>query len=169
MIIWLNGTFGAGKTTTAQALVEQLPDAHLFDPEMVGQFLRFVLPGEVYSDFQDLPPWRPLVAETAAQLLAYRGGRLVVPMSLLREPYAKEIFTGLAGRGVKVRHILLHCGRDELVRRIETDEVETGARAWRLRHLAAYDAALPWLREAAEVIDTSDLPAAEVAAFIAGS
>jgi hypothetical protein len=31
MIVWINGTFGAGKTTTAAALVELLPAARLFD------------------------------------------------------------------------------------------------------------------------------------------
>lgn len=168
MIIWLNGTFGAGKTTTAGELAKLIPDARLFDPETVGFFVRYVMPDEPHTDFQDLPPWRPLVAETAAQLLAHWGGTLVVPMTLLREPYAEEIFKGLAGHGVPVRHVLLHAEHDELVRRIEADEVEAGARQWRLDHLAAYQEALPWLRGAAEVIDTTGVPAAEVAAGIAG-
>jgi adenylylsulfate kinase-like enzyme len=36
MIIWLNGTFGAGKTTTARQLAERLANARHFDPELAG-------------------------------------------------------------------------------------------------------------------------------------
>jgi len=34
MIIWLNGAFGAGKTTTATELAGTMPSARLFDTEM---------------------------------------------------------------------------------------------------------------------------------------
>ncbi|WP_228834433.1 AAA family ATPase [Nocardia abscessus] len=33
MIIWLNGTFGAGKTTTAGELTALLPGSRIFDTE----------------------------------------------------------------------------------------------------------------------------------------
>jgi broad-specificity NMP kinase len=36
MLVWLNGTFGVGKTTTAIALVEADDRYRLFDPEQVG-------------------------------------------------------------------------------------------------------------------------------------
>ncbi len=39
MIIWVNGAFGAGKTTLCDELVERVPDAMLFDPEWVGHIL----------------------------------------------------------------------------------------------------------------------------------
>lgn len=166
MIFWLNGTFGAGKTTTSRELVKLLPDAHLFDPEMVGFMLSRVI-DEPIGDFQNWPAWRALVAETAVQLLAHWSGPLVVPMTLLREPYAMEIFSALRARGVELRHFVLHADEAELVRRIETDTVETGASKWRLNHLAVYQEALPWLRESAEVIDTTDTPAHTVAARLA--
>jgi adenylylsulfate kinase-like enzyme len=51
MIVWLNGTFGAGKTTTAPEVVTRLPEARIFDPEHVGFLLRQVLP-EPPGDFQ---------------------------------------------------------------------------------------------------------------------
>ena len=40
MILWLNGSFGAGKTTVAHELQRRLPDAFVYDPENVGYFLR---------------------------------------------------------------------------------------------------------------------------------
>lgn len=55
------------------------------------------------------------------------------------------------------------------MRRIDTDTVETGARQWRLDHLAPYEAALPWLREEATVIDTTEVSPAQVAQRIATS
>ncbi|WP_049569959.1 AAA family ATPase [Nonomuraea sp. SBT364] len=166
MIIWLNGTFGAGKTTTSSHLMSLLPDARLFDPETVGYYLRQVINEEI-DDFQNWPAWRALVAETIDQLFRHWGGRLVVPMTLLRQRYHQEIFSALAGRRLPVRHILLHADEDELVRRIELDTVEASARQWRLNHLEVYRDALPWLRESAEVFDTTRTPAAEVAAIIA--
>jgi len=87
MIIWVNGPFGAGKSSVAAELLHRIPEATLFDPEEVGFMLRNLLPGRE-PDFQDLPPWRPLVAATAIELISYTGGPLIAPMSLLREDYA---------------------------------------------------------------------------------
>jgi shikimate kinase len=39
VIIWLNGTFGAGKTTTGRQLAGRLANARHFDPEEVGYLL----------------------------------------------------------------------------------------------------------------------------------
>ncbi|GAA4104026.1 AAA family ATPase [Nonomuraea soli] len=163
MIVWLNGTFGAGKTTTAKELHALLPASHVFDPETVGFYLRVVI-NEPVDDFQHWPAWRALTAETINQLCLHWLGPLIVPMSLTRRPYLEEIFSALRA---PVRHILLHADQEELVRRIETDTEEAGARQWRLDHLRSYQEALPWLRDSAEVIDTTRVPAAEVAAAIA--
>src|SRR3954468_12873050 len=66
MIVWLNGTHGAGKTTTS-ALVQQLiPDSRVFDAENVGETLMNITPGLPATDnFQHWPPCRQLVVETA--------------------------------------------------------------------------------------------------------
>ena len=56
MIIWINGGFGAGKTTLAAELHRRLPDAVVYDPEDVGVMLwKWMRPND---DFQDLPSWR---------------------------------------------------------------------------------------------------------------
>lgn len=39
MIIWLNGTGGVGKTTTANELVKLVPASRIFDAEEVGGML----------------------------------------------------------------------------------------------------------------------------------
>ena len=67
MIIWINGAFGAGKTTLAEELSRRLSEAVLFDPEYVGYLLRHWVPVPT-GDFQDLPSWRELVIATALSL-----------------------------------------------------------------------------------------------------
>ncbi|WP_098891919.1 AAA family ATPase [Streptomyces sp. or3] len=164
MIIWLNGTFGAGKTTTAKEVTALLPDSRLFDTEKVGEMLWHVL-GVPDRDFQDFPPWRGLVVETARQVLDHVGGTLVVTQTVLVESYWQEIHDGLTRAGIPVHHVLLHTDRDTLVERIETDgkPESVGARQWRLDHLTDYERALPWLRREAREIDTTDVLPSRVA------
>jgi hypothetical protein len=76
MIIWINGAFGAGKTTLAEELSRRLPEAVLFDPEYVGYMLRYWVPVPT-GDFQDLPSWRELVVATALSLRKHHSGTLI--------------------------------------------------------------------------------------------
>lgn len=124
MIVWLNGTHGAGKTTTS-ALVQQLiPDSRVFDAEKVGETLMDITPGLPATDnFQHWPPWRPLVVETARRVLDYTGGTLVMPMTVLVEQYWREISSGLAQHAIPVRHFVLHADQDALRGRIAGDTV----------------------------------------------
>jgi hypothetical protein len=167
MIIWLNGTFGVGKTTTAGELVRLLPAARLFDTEEVGYLLRSIPGLPALGDFQHWPPWRGLVVETARQVLDYVGGTLVIPQTVLVQRYWAEIRTGLAATHIPVRHVLLHTDQDTLARRIERDSASN--RRWRLDHLQCYQLALLWLRAEAEVIDTTDLTAQDAARMIAAT
>ncbi|WP_128431014.1 AAA family ATPase [Streptomyces cyaneus] len=171
MIIWLNGTFGAGKTTTANELVGLVPDATIFDTEQVGYMLGHVEKLPRVDDFQHWPPWRHLVVESAAQLLGYIGGTLVVPQTVLVEQYWTEIRSGLEKYGIPVHHFVLHGDPDTLTERIESDgETNTRfpkARQWRLDHRAAYLDALPWLTREGKVVDTARLSPSQVARLVA--
>ncbi|MFI9024698.1 NUDIX domain-containing protein [Streptomyces sp. NPDC053560] len=121
MIVWLNGAFGAGKTTAAQELLDLLPGSTLFDPELVGRGLKEMLPAkrlDDVDDYQDLPSWRRLVVDAAAALLTEVPGPLIAPMTLLRQEYRDEIFGGLASRRIPVRHVLLHAEETILRERI---------------------------------------------------
>ncbi|MFJ5090172.1 AAA family ATPase [Streptomyces sp. NPDC088674] len=169
MIVWLGGTYGAGKTTTARELAEILPGARVFDSEEVGGLLRGILRDEWPGNFQHWPMWRGLVVETARQVLAYTGGTLVVPQTVLSEAYWDEIEGGFRAAGIPVRHFVLHADEETLRARIAGDvEPESAAAGpWRLAHLDAYARALEWLRARATVIDTAGLTPAGVAARIA--
>ena len=98
MIVWINGTHGAGKTTTSALLQALIPDSRVFDAEKVGETLMDISPGLPATDnFQHWPPWRPLVVETARHVLHYTGGTLVIPMTVLVEEYWREIPVRQAG------------------------------------------------------------------------
>ncbi|WP_406404158.1 NUDIX domain-containing protein [Streptomyces sp. NBC_00879] len=176
MIVWINGAFGAGKTSTARELIDLIPNSTLYDPELIGGQLRRLLPqkrlAEV-SDYQDLPIWRRLVVDTAAALLSELGGVLVVPMTLLRQEYRDEIFGGLASRRIPVRHVLLRPDETILRERIATREepdipdADQRVRQWAYDHIEPYLAALDWIGGDAHVIDTSLLDPVQTARRIA--
>ncbi|MFF1869130.1 NUDIX domain-containing protein [Kitasatospora herbaricolor] len=178
MIVWVNGTFGAGKTSACRELVELLPGSLLFDPELVGYGLARMLPAEraaELSDFQDLPSWRRLVPEYAAALLSEVPGPLVVPMTVLREEYRDEMFGGLAARGLAVHHFVLDPAETILRDRIEGRDAYPGqpersarVKEWGLENLSRYRAARRWLSRDAELLDTGALTPRQTAERLAG-
>ncbi|MFF2193088.1 NUDIX domain-containing protein [Streptomyces sp. NPDC058157] len=184
MIVWINGAFGAGKTSTARELAGLLPDSTLYDPELIGEALRRLLPGKRLAevdDHQDLPSWRRLVVDAAAAVLAEVGGVLVVPMTLLRQEYRDEIFGALAARRIPVRHVLLAPAetilRERIARRGEGEgdapdapdarDARERARQRAYDRIPAYRQALGWLTADAHVIDNGPLTPRETALRIA--
>lgn len=177
-VVWINGAFGAGKTTTARELIELIPNSTLFDPEIIGGALAHLLPPKRLAevgDFQDLPIWRRLVIDTAAAMLAELGGTLVVPMTLLRQEYRDEIFGGLAARRIEVRHVLLAPAETILRERIARREIPEGlpdgeirVRQWSYDNIEPYRSALAsWLTADAHPVDTGTLTPYEAAARVA--
>ncbi|MGW2523708.1 NUDIX hydrolase [Streptomyces sp. NPDC001617] len=177
-VVWINGAFGAGKTTTARELIDLIPNSTLFDPEVIGGALPHLLPAKHLAevgDYQDLPIWRRLVIDTAAAMLAELGGTLVIPMTLLRQEYRDEIFGGLAARRIGVRHVLLAPAETILRERIAVREVppdlpdaEIRIRQWSYDHIEPYRSALAsWLTADAHPVDTSALTPYETAVRIA--
>lgn len=178
MIVWINGAYGAGKTTTARELIDLIPNSTFYDPEVIGAGLDHLLPAKrlaEVSDFQDLPMWRRMVVDTAAALLAEVGGVLVVPMTLLRQEYRDEIFGGLASRRIPVRHVLLHTEETILRERIAGREVpgmsaadvEVRVRQWAYDHIQPYLTALDWITVDAHVVDGTHSTPYEAAEAIA--
>ena len=95
MIIFINGPFGIGKTTTAQLLVERLPHAMVYDPEVMGNYLQYLLKTiDPVDDFQDYVLWRTLTVEVARLLRTTYGQSLIVPMTVTRPDYYDAIVHG---------------------------------------------------------------------------
>lgn len=167
MIVWLNGTFGCGKTTTATELLPLVPSSRLFDPETVGYMLRPNLADHLVGDFQDWPPWRPLVVATATELTRFTGQHLIAPQTILVRAYLEQIIAGLSDAGLPVFHVVLDADEQMLRQRIQGS---AEAQAWRLDHLAQYQAARSWMIPAADlVVDTGCQTPAQAARQIAGA
>jgi predicted kinase len=153
VLIWINGAFGAGKTTLAEELHRRLPEALAFDPECVGQILREWVPSPETGDFQDIPLWRKLVAEFALGMSADYGRTLIIPMTLVNRAYREEIFGLIDKAGEHLLHVFLEVPPEELRRRIDAQvlvednpERDASARAFRHRNVercAAARADLP--------------------------
>jgi gluconate kinase len=117
VIIWLNGGFGAGKTSLAAELRRRLPEAVVFDPEELGISLwKWGVPAS--DDFQDLASWRELVVAVARSLRRHHAETLIVPMTLIQDDYQSEILGGLANAGEEILHVFLDANREVLRERI---------------------------------------------------
>jgi len=168
VIIWLNGTFGAGKTTTARQLAGRLANARHFDPELVGDLLMTALDDHEFKDFQDLPPWRELVPVFTEKIAGFTGQHLIAVQTVLREDYWRELIQGFKRTPLDIFHVLLHVESDILAERIKADQVEAKACQWRLDHIGDYEKSRPWMESAADlVIDATNLPVIDVAERIA--
>lgn len=132
LVVWINGPFGVGKSTVAEALVERWPDALLFDPEQVGALLRAVLPPELSpDDFQDIPLWRALVREITMSLLDDYRRTIVVPMTLVVPAYFDEIVGELRREGVRVEHVALIARPETILQRVAGSDRE----GWAAEHV----------------------------------
>jgi AAA domain len=127
VIIWINGGFGAGKTTLAKELHRRLPEAVVYNPEDAGLMLwKWMRPN---GDFQHLPSWRELVIATAHSLRRHHADTLIVPMSLIRDVYRAGIFDGLADVGELALHVFLEADADVLRERLNARVTKPG-RDW---------------------------------------
>jgi hypothetical protein len=138
VIVWLNGPFGAGKTTLGAKLREQLPDSLIFDPEEIGFVMRTIVPPAPSGDFQDLPIWRHLTLAALLGLRRFYPQTIIVPMTLVQPAYLEEIFGGLNDRGERLLHVFLGIDASLLRSRIKAQVMvpdpirDQEIREWRL-------------------------------------
>ena len=126
-IIWINGSFSAGKTTVANLVVEQLPNSFLLDPEVIGIVLRdHLVPASLYpGDFQDLSLWRSFTRDAVLDAAERSKGAIVVPMTVARPDYFDEII-GHARERVRLDHYTLLASRDTILSREAARPDDTG-------------------------------------------
>ncbi|EMO0334681.1 AAA family ATPase [Pseudomonas aeruginosa] len=119
MIIWLNGPFGAGKTTLADRLRLRRPDLLVFDPEEIGFVVKATVPPAASGDYQDLPLWRALTVAALVELRRHYRQDIVVPMTLVQPDYLDELLGGARRIGDELLHVFLDLDAELLRDRIE--------------------------------------------------
>lgn len=120
MIVWINGAFGAGKTTVAYELCRRLEDAFIYDPENIGYFLRKNTPKECdKEDFQDISLWRSFNFSALKLIAEEYGGTIIVPMTLVNKAYYDEIIQSLLDCGIPLRHFILCAEKSMLLKRLK--------------------------------------------------
>lgn len=123
MIIWLNGSFGVGKTTVAHKLKERIDDAIIYDPEEIGGFLSDTLPVKE-DDFQDYELWRKFNYEIL-KFLNFKFPCIIVPMTVTSLQYYDEIVGKLLDDGIVVKDFILIASKENLIKRLDKRENST--------------------------------------------
>jgi len=120
MILWINGAFGAGKTTAAFELHRRIPGSFVYDPENAGYWIRQNAPPSFSKgDFQDFPLWRLANYEMLKLLAGGHEGVIIAPMTLVCRQYYDEIVTRLIDDGVDVRHFILYASKPVIQERLK--------------------------------------------------
>ena len=135
-VVWINGAFGAGKSTVARRLAAAMPDVAVFDPEPLARLVRNALPpSRRPSDYQDSALWRHLTVETVLGL-ATDSDVVIVPMTLIDEGYFADTVGVLRSSGVRVHHFSLTASpatiRRRLVKRQVTRLAHPSSTRWAL-------------------------------------
>lgn len=137
MIYWLNGAYGVGKTTVAEALQPQLHNAHIFDPELIGNGIRDNYPANLFREtFEEYPLWLETNYRLLKDLYERYEGDIVVPMTLLREGSYAAIIQRLLDEGIPMKYVYLDADEATLKHRM-IDSGREEPDSWCVRHIPA--------------------------------
>lgn len=117
MIIWINGSFGVGKTTIAEILKCKIKNSIIYDPEKIGEFLNSIMP-EKKEDFQDYELWRSLNLEILKNL-SKSYDIIIVPMTIINKKYYDEIIENLRNDNIVVKGFILIATKDKILERLD--------------------------------------------------
>lgn len=120
MIIWINGAFGSGKSSTADLLHSKIESSHIYDPEQVGYFLWSNFPENMKNrgDFQDIKIWRNINYQIIKHMNDSYDGVLIIPMTIVNEEYYDEIIGYLLEDGIDVYHYILIADKENIIKRL---------------------------------------------------
>ncbi len=161
-IIWLNGAFGAGKTTVANALVKAIPNSYIFDPEHAGSYINHIIPEDIKcTDFQDHYEWRMINRMMLNKVLQQSTRIMIIPMTITKQDYFYEITKDVNSAAIK--KFLLAADRETLENRLieRGDNIGSWPHQQIERCLKAFDQI-----DIYHVIDTSEKEIDEIVSSI---
>ena len=118
MIIWINGSFGVGKTSTAELLKNELDNSIIYDPEEIGGFLSNMFHHEK-DDFQDYELFRTLNFDILKYLCSIHE-IVIVPMTITNKQYYDEIINELETNGINIEHFILCASKEKIISRLDS-------------------------------------------------
>ena len=120
MILWINGAFGSGKSSVAEAINKKISRSFVYDPEQVGYFLWNVFPDEMKrkGDFQHIAIWREFNYKILKHINDNYNGVIIVPMTIYIKQYYDEIIGKLIADGVSINHYILSATKQTIVNRL---------------------------------------------------
>lgn len=134
MVYWINGPYGVGKSTVAEVLQKELPKAHIFDAEEVGNAIRDNFPEESkYSIiFEGYSLWRETNYKLLKEIYERYDGDIIVPMTLTLPESYEEIIKCLMDSDIKVKYVILDADYMTIHDRIIAGERKRDAGACRI-------------------------------------
>lgn len=172
MIIWINGPFGAGKTTLAKNLRDRRHKSLIFDPEEIGFVVKATVPMPASGDYQDLPLWRGLTISALREIRRNYSQDVVIPMTLVQPEYLDEIFDAIRRLDEQFLHIFLTLNEGLLRHRIANQTMHLDPkrnaeiREWRLANVARCLAAEERLPPTTRILDSGAHTSDELAEIV---
>ena len=110
-IVFINGAFGIGKTSTARALKTVLGRGATYNPEIIGGVILRLphwlnLTNQNSGDYQDIPLWRNMTA-LGIRLTRLVSPLVVVPMAFSNCIYLAQIMDKVRRVDADVRQVCL--------------------------------------------------------------
>jgi hypothetical protein len=169
MVVFINGSFGVGKSTVAKLLRRSLPGGMIYDPEWARSVLMRLpvwvgLKGAGSDDFQNIELWRRSAIEGVRLFRLLARGPLIVPMTFSSRAYFEEVTSGVARHDPELRAFCLRAGLATVRRRLagRGDRVEGRGSEWVARRIVEC-ADAHRNPHFGEPVDTEDRTAPEVA------
>ncbi len=142
MIVMINGSFGAGKTTVAKLLREVFPGSAIYDPEWAGMGLMRLpkwirLKGSGTDDFQDIDWWRKSAVAGVRLFRFFAAGPVIVPMTFTDRGYFEEVSAGLKGIDPGLRAFCLKASLPTVKKRLAErgDQIGGAEAEWMARRI----------------------------------
>lgn len=170
MILFINGSFGVGKTTVARILQKRIAGSVLFNPEWAGSVL-IRLPikfrGSGTDDFQDIDLWRKSVVKGVKIFRFFFRETVIVPMAFCRKDYFEEVVGEVCKFDNQLRIFCLTASFETTLKRLEKrgEKIELGEDNWVIRKVRECVESHKG-QDFGETINTNEINAIEVAAEI---
>lgn len=135
MIIWISGPYGVGKSTLAEAMVDQMENALIFDAELVGDAVRSNYPDDPYGYiYEDYSLWSEFCCKLLTDVHNNFHKDILIPMTLLRSASYESIIRKLRDNGIETHLVVLEASYDSVHDRILARGEEEGC--WCMENIA---------------------------------